>query len=178
MNCDKLQKLIHDQDGLDLDPATREHLATCTACEAVHKQVVDLRQLLSLKQYEQPDEAFADRMVYKVRTRLENATGDEEKETWWSGILSQENVSWRFGLVTVLLLLLSVQLFIRPAQVGDELPFAATEPAALAEPVMLLASTNLAADGIDNNSVPIMQIVSNTQPGAQTKPRNVRFVGN
>ena len=147
MKCSRIQMRMmeFEQGGLPADIA--EHIAACAGCKTHWERTRSVRLLMALKRHEKPDAGFETRCLGAIRTRIAELDVAEQLQpvTWWERLVGSPVSSLRYGLATVLVLLIGLQVVsISEFPVLQPAPQASIEqPAA---PARFAAATNLPAD--------------------------------
>ena len=105
MNCATCRQWVSDHAGADLAPEVAEHLLACEACRKDHRRQVGVRQLLRIKQFEQPDPHLETRLMAAVAAGIREADarprGWQALLTGWLG--AGVTPAWRAALTCLIL---------------------------------------------------------------------------
>jgi hypothetical protein len=165
MNCAECQRHSLELGSDELPAAMSAHLLECPACRKAHQRAVSLRQLLSLKRFEQPDPSFEVRNLARVQAAIRDL--DPSPRGWWAGVLDvltgQPVPALRYAAAGLVLGLLGINwLSVRSL---PPLPTASIEAVRTAQPVSLLAGPSATALPPGRESVaPAIFVTSNQHP--------------
>lgn len=178
MNCTKAKKLILENLGGEMPHDFHEHLMNCALCRKLYESQLSVRQMISLKAYEKPDEKAAtstvSRIMHEIREQEKQREKSDEKWAWFFA-------EPRYGLAALIVLFFALHMLsVKPDHYNDTLAF--NEPAA-ATPELTLEDLDLAGALSPTNSLyryPEFNPSDNAEFPVYgpdlARPENVRFV--
>lgn len=137
-SCTNVQRAVYEFDRSELSIEYVEHIESCAQCSAAQLSVTQLRSVVRLKAYEQPDPEALQRCMNEVHLKLvEHQDGLRRTEAGEAHPLS----GWRYGIAGAFLCLIVLNGFIAGRLPSLETGMTADELAPSRSPV-LFASTN------------------------------------
>ncbi len=152
--------LMEFEDGV-LPAEVAAHLEQCSACRTQHARMTAVRQLMSLKRHEQPDNVTEARIRSGVRRRIErldDPQGDEARVSAWELLTLEPLPALRYAVVALLVGFAAFVLFTR-----DATTTARTDGVPEASPVAP-APRQLAAEPSAPTSLPAAAVVAIAAP--------------
>jgi hypothetical protein len=177
MKCAECQRYCLENACGELPEAVSAHLLDCPRCRKAHARVVSLCQLMSLKNYEQPDAAFETRLLAKVQSGIrdweEQPRGFGER--LWAIFADGQIPALRYAMAVMVVALIGLNMI--SVQNMPTLPSSSIEarrPEQKPAAVAAVESTNR----YFNPSLPVVFLQSNAQPsGIQYGTGPSRLVG-
>ena len=153
-----------ESEGGELPTDAASHLLDCKDCRQAHQRNVTLRQLLSLKRYEQPDPHFETRLLAKVEAGIRDVEMEPAGllRRIWNFISGDQLPAIRVVMAVAVLGLISLNLW--SVQNATPLPSVSIQAAMTPAPVPALAASTPATNRYFDPSRPVVFLSSNQQP--------------
>jgi len=137
--CTNVQRAVYEFDPSELSTEFTEHIESCTQCGAIHLRATQLRSLVRLKAYEQPDPDALQRCTSEIHMKLvEHQNSLRHSKTFDT---AHPLSGWRYGIAGAFFCLILLNGFIAGQLPSLETGMTAEELAPSRSPV-LFASTN------------------------------------